>query len=75
MLQINIHTSPDSYNSNDFVADLGKQWIPSEGVDTMQETKASHEEAGKMFKEILEVHMNSASDLLLYFSNLYLNAK
>lgn len=72
---INVYISPENYDSSDFIADVGGQWIPpANKVSVMHISDTNHWNAGKMFKDILYEGTN-ASDLLLFFSNLYLTSE
>lgn len=62
---INVSTNPESYQGDDFIADLGGQWNPKTLPQINDSCSCHHGEAGFMFTKDLKDTTISASDMLL----------
>ncbi len=70
---INICTSPENYQVDDFVADYGGQWKPKTGMQINDECDCNHGSAGTMFTKYLKDTNISASDMLLELIQQHIN--
>ena len=70
---IYISSSPNEYEQDDLVADLGGQWKPKAGMQIRDECSYHHREAGQMFFKQLKDTNISASDMLLHHITLFLS--
>ena len=69
---INVSTYPESYQSDDFIADLGGQWNPGTLPQINEICECHHRSAGIMFKKHLKSTNISTLDMLLQNIKLFL---
>ena len=70
---INVSTSPENYQVDDFVADYGGQWKPKTGMQINDVCDCSHGSAGFMFTKHLKDTNISSSDMLLELIKQHVN--
>lgn len=70
---INISTTPESYEADDLIADLGGQWRPKDGVQINDKCLCHHRSASFMLNKPLKNNNISASDMLLHQIKLFLS--